>query len=735
MRTESNEITPELIAEHGLSDDEYERILAILGRAPNLLELGIFSVMWSEHCSYKSSRHWLRRLPTEAPWVICGPGENAGVVDLGDGMAAVFKIESHNHPSFIEPYQGAATGIGGILRDVFTMGARPVALLDSLRFGAPEHPRTRYLVDGVVAGIGGYGNCVGVPTVGGETTFHSGYNGNILVNAMCVGLAAKDQIFYARAAGPGNPVVYVGARTGRDGIHGATMASAEFSEAAEARRPTVQAGDPFTEKLLIEACLELMQTDAIVAIQDMGAAGLTSSSFEMAARGGVGIEMDLDRVRTRETGMTPYELMLSESQERMLLVLRQGAEATARAVFAKWDLACVTVGRVTDSGAVVLRWHGDEVAHVPVAPIGREVPLYERPYERRPAPVPIAARDVASPLGARAALKCLLGCPDLASRRWIFEQYDHIVMGDTVQRPGGDAAVVRIHGSDRGLALTTDCTPRYCAADPVQGGMQAVAEAWRNLCAVGARPLAITDCLNFGSPENPMVMGDFVGCIEGVAQACRALDFPVVSGNVSFYNETDGQAIWPTPTVGGLGLLDDLDGMATVAWRSEGLALVLIGETFGWLGCSLYLREVCGRQEGAPPPVDLATERRQGELVRALCEQGLVEACHDLSDGGLYVALAEMALASRIGADLELPGECESPTAWLFGEDQGRYLLAIAPDRLPVVEAAAGRAGVLARRVGTTGGVALTLAGGDAISLQELAEIHQSWLPSLMGTT
>ncbi len=666
MRTESNEITPELIAEHGLSDDEYERILAILGRAPNLLELGIFSVMWSEHCSYKSSRHWLRRLPTEAPWVICGPGENAGVVDIGDGMAAVFKIESHNHPSFIEPYQGAATGVGGILRDVFTMGARPVALLDSLRFGAPEHPRTRYLVDGVVAGIGGYGNCVGVPTVGGETTFHSVYNGNILVNAMCVGLVAKDQIFYARAAGPGNPVVYVGARTGRDGIHGATMASAEFSEAAEASRPTVQAGDPFTEKLLIEACLELMRTDAIVAIQDMGAAGLTSSSFEMAARGGVGIEMDLERVPTREAGMTPYELMLSESQERMLLVLRQGAEATARAVFAKWDLACVTVGRVTDSGAVVLRWHGDEVAHVPVAPIGREAPLYERAYERRPASVPIAARDVASPLDARAALMRLLGCPDLASRRWIFEQYDHMVMGDTVQLPGGDAAVVRIHGSDskgpgRGLALTTDCTPRYCAADPVRGGMQAVAEAWRNLCAVGARPLAITDCLNFGSPENPQVMGDFVGCIEGMAQACRALDFPVVSGNVSFYNETDGQAIWPTPTIGGLGLLADLDRMATIAWRSEGLALVLIGETFGWLGCSLYLREVCGRQEGAPPPVDLATERRHGELVRALCEQGHIEACHDLSDGGLYVALAEMALASGIGADLELPADCESP--------------------------------------------------------------------------
>jgi phosphoribosylformylglycinamidine synthase subunit PurL len=734
MRAESDRITPELVAEHGLSEAEYQRILEILGRAPNLLELGIFSVMWSEHCSYKSSRHWLKQLPTEAPWVICGPGENAGVVDLGDGMAAVFKIESHNHPSFIEPYQGAATGVGGILRDVFTMGARPVALLDSLRFGAPEHARTRYLVDGVVAGIGGYGNCVGVPTVGGETTFHAVYNGNVLVNAMCVGLVAKDQIFYAKASGPGNPVVYVGAKTGRDGIHGATMASAEFSEAAEARRPTVQAGDPFTEKLLLEACLELMRTDAIVAIQDMGAAGLTSSSFEMAARGGVGIEMDLDRVPTREAGMTPYELMLSESQERMLLVLRQGAEGTARAVFGKWGLECVTVGRVTNTGAMVLRWREQEVARVPIAPMGREAPLYERAYVRRQAPVPIAARDVSGPLDHQAALRRLLGCPDLASRRWIYQQYDHMVMGDTVQRPGGDAAVVRIHGTDRGLALTTDCTPRYCAADPLRGGRQAVAEAWRNLCAVGARPLAVTDCLNFGSPENPEVMGQFVGCIEGMAEACLALDFPVVSGNVSFYNETDGQAIWPTPTIGGLGLIADLDRMATIAWDSEGLALLLIGESFGWLGSSLYLREVCGREEGAPPPVDLPTERRNGELVRRLCEDGLIEACHDLSDGGLYVALAEMALASEIGADLQLPKDCDDGAGWLFGEDQGRYLVAVAPERVAAVTACAGEAGVLARQIGTTGGAALTLDGANAISMSELAKIHRTWLPSLMGT-
>jgi phosphoribosylformylglycinamidine synthase II len=723
--------TAELIAEHGLSEAEYARIVDILGRAPNLVELGIFSVMWSEHCSYKSSKHWLRQLPTEAPWVICGPGENAGVVDLGDGMAAVFKIESHNHPSFIEPYQGAATGVGGILRDVFTMGARPVAILNSLRFGSPDHPKTRHLVDGVVAGIAGYGNCIGVPTVGGEATFHGAYDGNILVNAMCVGLARSDQIFYARAAGAGNPVVYVGARTGRDGIHGATMASAEFSEAAEARRPTVQVGDPFTEKLLLEACLELMQQDAIVAIQDMGAAGLTSSSFEMAARGQTGIEMDLDRVPTRETGMSPYEILLSESQERMLLVLREGAEASARAVFEKWDLDCVTVGRVTDSGAMVIRFAGEEVARVPIAPVSGGSPVYERPQVRTPVPPPVIARDVNPPLGHREALLRLLGSPDLSSRRWIWEQYDHMVMGDTVQRPGGDAAVVRIHGSQRGLALTTDCTPRYCLADPEAGGRQAVAEAWRNLTAVGARPLAVTDCLNFGSPENPVVMGQFTGCLEGMAEACRALDFPIVSGNVSFYNETDGQAILPTPVIGGLGLIEDLGRIVSPTWRA-GLALILIGETFGWLGASLFLREVCGREEGAPPPVDLATERRNGELVRSWIEAGRIEACHDLSDGGLAVALAEMVLASGIGADLEMPADADP--GWLFGEDQGRYLLAVAGTRLDALLADAARHGVLARRVGTTGGGALTLGGRDAICLRELARVHEGWLPAFMGS-
>jgi phosphoribosylformylglycinamidine synthase subunit PurL len=729
-----DELDPRVVAEHGLSAEEYARVVAILGREPNLVELGIFSVMWSEHCSYKSSRRWLKLFPTEGPQVICGPGENAGVVDIGGGLAAVFKMESHNHPSFIEPYQGAATGVGGILRDVFTMGARPVALLNALRFGAPDHPRTRHLVSGVVAGIGGYGNCFGVPTVGGETTFHRGYNGNILVNAMAVGIAPQERVFYARAAGVGNPVVYVGAKTGRDGIHGATMASAEFSEEAEARRPTVQVGDPFTEKLLLEACQELMAGDAIVAIQDMGAAGLTSSSFEMAARGGVGIEMDLDRVPLRERGMTPYEILLSESQERMLLVLREGAEGRARAIFDKWGLDFATVGRVTDSGAMVVRFGGEVVARVPIAPVAGSSPVYERPWAPPPAPVPVVAADVDSPLAPAEALRRLLACPDLAAKRWIFEQYDSQVLADTVLGPAAaDAAVVRIHGTDRALALTTDCTPRYCRADPFAGGKQAVAEAFRNLCAVGARPLAITDCLNFGSPENPLIMGQFKGCIEGMAAACKALDFPVVSGNVSFYNETDGRAIPPTPTVGGLGLIDDLDRIAGLAWPAEGLVLVLLGESFGWLGASLFLREVCGREEGAPPPVDLAIERRNGELVRDLIGRGLVAACHDLSDGGLLVAAAEMALASGIGAELDVPPAVDSALGWLFGEDQGRYLLAVAPEGVePLLQHARG-AGVLARAVGGTGGVALTLGGGDAICLGDLAAIHDGSLPALMA--
>ncbi len=723
----SSNISPEVVREHGLTPEEFERAVAIMGRTPNLTELGIFSVMWSEHCSYKSSKKWLRRLPTTGPRVICGPGENAGVIDIGDGDAAVFKIESHNHPSFIEPYQGAATGVGGILRDVFTMGARPIANLNALRFGDPKHPKTRHLVAGVVAGIGGYGNCVGVPTVGGECNFHPTYNGNILVNAMTVGIARADRIFYSKAAGPGNSVIYVGAKTGRDGIHGATMASAEFNADAEEKRPTVQVGDPFTEKLLIEACLELMAEDAIVAIQDMGAAGLTSSSVEMSGKGGLGIELDLDKVPTRETGMTPYEIMLSESQERMLMILKPGSEDMAERIFRKWELDFAKIGRVTETGRLVLRMGGAVVADMPVGPLVTEAPLYDRPWTPAPAPREIAAGTVAAKLGVIESLQKLLGTPDLCSKRWIWKQYDHLVMGNTVQRPGGDAAVVRLEGSRKGLALVVDCTPRYCTADPKRGGAQAVAETWRNLTAVGATPLAITDNMNFGNPERPEIMGQFVGCVEGMREACLALDYPVVSGNVSLYNETNGAGILPTPVIGGVGLLADVGKSVSLGLTRAGESLVVIGQTKGHLGASLYLREIGGSEAGAPPPVDLAAELRNGDFVRAEIEAGRVSACHDISDGGLLVAVAEMAMAGTVGATVT--GIRDHAAA--FGEDQARYILAVAdwPDLLARAKAA----GVPATLLGTTGGDALTVEGHGAISTAELRLTHEAWLPNYMA--
>ncbi len=726
-------VTPEIVAEHGLTADEYALIERIMDRAPNITELGIFSVMWSEHCSYKSSKRWLRELPTEAPWVICGPGENAGVIDIGDGQAAVFKMESHNHPSFIEPYQGAATGVGGILRDVFTMGARPVANMNALRFGATDHAKTRHLVAGVVAGIGGYGNCIGVPTVGGETNFDPAYNGNILVNAMTVGIADADRIFYSAAAGPGNAVVYVGAKTGRDGIHGATMASAEFDDDTEAKRPTVQVGDPFTEKLLLEACLELMATDAIVAIQDMGAAGLTSSSVEMSSKGGVGVELDLDAVPVREAGMTPYEIMLSESQERMLMVIRPEREDMARAVFEKWELDFSVIGRITESGRLVLRMAGETVADIEVAPLVENAPEYDRPWTPAPPPAEMASpASAAGDMAPTEVLARLMATPDLASRRWIWEQYDHMVMGDTVARPGGDAAIVRVHGTRKGLAITTDCTPRYCEVDPVEGGRQAVAEAWRNLTAVGARPLAVTDNMNFGNPEKPEIMGQFAGCIQGMAEACRVLDFPVVSGNVSLYNETDGRAIRPAPVIGGVGLIDDIANAASLAFEAGDQAIVVIGETRGHVAMSLYMREFAGADAGAPPPVDLAAERRNGDFVRARMADGLVSACHDVSDGGLLVAVAEMALAGDVGADIAVPDGERQPLDWLFGEDQGRYVIQTA-DAEAVLEAASG-AGIPAIVIGGTGGTSLTVAGQDPISVSTLREAHEGWLPAYMAT-
>ena len=724
-------ITPEIVAEHGLTEDEYGRVLAIMDRAPNIVELGIFSVMWSEHCSYKSSRRWLRELPTEAPWVICGPGENAGVIDIGDGQAAIFKMESHNHPSFIEPYQGAATGVGGILRDVFTMGARPVANLNALRFGHPNDERTRHLVSGVVAGIGGYGNCVGVPTVGGECNFHHAYDGNILVNAMTVGIADTDRIFYSAAAGIGNAVVYVGSKTGRDGIHGATMASAVFDDDPDEKRPTVQVGDPFTEKLLIEACLELMATESIVAIQDMGAAGLTSSSVEMSSKGNVGIELHMDQVPVREDAMTPYEIMLSESQERMLMVLKPGCEAAAQAIFAKWELDFAIIGRVTDTDRLVLRDHGAVVADIPVPPLVSEAPIYDRPRSVPPRPLALPATSAADEVAVGDALLRLIGSPDLCSRRWIWEQYDHMVMGDTVQRPGGDAAIVRVHDTNKALAITTDCTPRYCFADPVEGGRQVVAEAWRNITATGARPLAVTDNLNFGNPERPEIMAQLVGCIEGIAEACHALDFPVVSGNVSLYNETNGKAILPTPAIGAVGLIDDLDTMVGLGFTAEGRAIVVVGETKGHIGASLWLRELGGAEAGSPPPVDLAAERRHGDLVRRLIGDGIISACHDISDGGLLIAAAEMALAGNMGATIAIPTDAPNRTRWLFGEDQARYLVETAAPDTILRQAEA--AGVPASLLGKTGRMALTVTGEAPISLNELRDTHEGWFPRYMA--
>jgi phosphoribosylformylglycinamidine synthase subunit PurL len=768
------DITPQIVADHGLSAEEYDRVLHAMGREPNLTELGIFSVMWSEHCSYKSSRIHLKKLPTEAPWVICGPGENAGVIDIGPGpdgkgQAAIFKMESHNHPSYIEPYQGAATGVGGILRDVFTMGARPVANLNALRFGRPDHPKMRHLISGVVAGIGGYGNCVGVPTVGGEVNFHPAYDGNILVNAMTVGIADTDKIFYSAATGVGNPIVYVGSKTGRDGIHGATMASADFGEDAEEKRPTVQVGDPFTEKLLIEACLELMATDAIVAIQDMGAAGLTSSSVEMASKGGCGIRLNMNAVPQREEGMTPYEMMLSESQERMLMVLKPGKEAMAEAIFKKWELDFAVIGQVMepgpDGGHMVLEWNGAVVADIPLGPLADDAPQYDRPAMSRDAykawaqVKPLNPASIPESTDIAADLLKLMASPDIASRRWIWEQYDQKVGGDTVQPPGGDAAIVRVHGTDKALAITTDCTPRYCYADPYEGGKQAVAEAYRNISATGATPLAITNCLNFANPQRPEIMAQIVGCLEGMADACRALDFPIVSGNVSLYNESKatggGSAILPTPAIGGVGLIQDWRkavGIGSSNWHNH-LILIFSNMSDLHLGQSLWLREVHGIEAGEPPAVDLELERRHGAFVRQLIAEGMVSAVHDISDGGLLVAAAEMALSGNL--DLELSVESSpyftdtssSFLAKLFGEAQGRYLVT-ANDPTPIVEAAH-KVGVQCVPIGVLRdiyadpsvtpeddepGISLEdFETGGYVSLANLSAAHEGFFPKLMN--
>jgi phosphoribosylformylglycinamidine synthase II len=732
-------ITPELVQSHGINESEYKLIEQILGRAPNYTELGIFSVMWSEHCSYKSSRVHLRNFPTSGPRVVQGPGENAGVIDIGDGWVAAFKMESHNHPSYIEPYQGAATGVGGILRDIFTMGARPIACLDSLRFGALDAPKMKYLVDGVVRGIAGYGNCIGIPTIGGETSFHRSYNGNILVNVFALGVTKREKIFKGTATGVGNPVIYVGSKTGRDGIHGATMASAEFDEVSEEKRPTVQVGDPFTEKLLLEACLEIMDTDAIVGIQDMGAAGLTSSSFEMAGRAGTGVMLHLDRVPLRESGMTPYEIMLSESQERMLIVAKRGREDDVIRIFNKWDLNAAVIGEVTDDGFVQIFWHTQQVAKIPVEPISTEAPVYNRPMER-----PKYLDRVASSVSRKRvedadltdSLLRLIASPNLCSKHWIWEQYDTTVRTNTIAKPEQrDAAIVRIKGTGRALAMTSDVNPMYCYLDPYEGGKQAVAEAARNLAASGARPVAITDCLNFGSPERADIMWQFAECIRGITDACKALDTPVVSGNVSFYNETEGNAIFPTPTVGMVGLLAEGSG-CELTFPDAGLDVILLGETRDELGGSEWQQMFVPDALSAPPRVDLDEERALIELLLSL--DGNIRSAHDLANGGLALALVESSMAG-IGCHIDLHDHADDldAVALLFSESQARAIVSCAPEHRDEILRRAKNAGVAAMRIGHTVAGAFLIQRGGAVLVRsttpEMARIWRSAFGLLLG--
>jgi len=735
MTSASDVVTFENAATMGLSLDEWELINQRLGRTPNLCELGIFSAMWSEHCSYKSSKKWLKTLPIDGPQVIEGPGENAGAVDIGDGLAAIFKIESHNHPSFIEPYQGAATGVGGILRDVFTMGARPVALLNALRFGAAEHEKTRHLVGGVVSGIGGYGNCIGIPTVGGEVNFDKSYNGNILVNAMAVGLANSDRIFRSAATGPGNPLIYVGAKTGRDGIHGATMASAEFSDETESKRPTVQVGDPFTGKLLMEACLELMASDSVLSIQDMGAAGLTSSSVEMASKGGLGMEIDLDLVPAREENMSAYELMLSESQERMLMVLKPDATETARAIFNKWDLDFVPIGRVTETGRLILLKDGGTACDIPIGPLVDYAPEYNRPHGDAPVRKQLASSDITNDAPISHMLKTMLGHVDLASRRWIYEQYDSQVMADTIAGPGGDAALVRVHGSKRGLAMSTDCTPRYVEADPKMGGAQAVAEAYRNLSAIGATPLAITNNLNFGNPEKPEIMTQLVESVLGMGDAARQLDTPVVSGNVSLYNETDGKAIQPCPVIGMVGVIENVDDAVGNCFVAADQDIFVIGQSDkaddGWLGASIYQQHHGDDGIYAPPPLDLVAEQKTSSFVRQQILGGGINAAHDIADGGLAVAIAEMAMRSGFGAEIAVP-KTGNLHGWAFGEDQARFVVTTADSQALI--AAAKEAGIDITKLGMVSDQGeLKFGDNDTISIADLNAVFEGCIPALMA--
>ena len=715
-----------LVENHGLKLDEFEKIVEGLGREPNLTELGIFSAMWNEHCSYKSSKFWLKKLPTSGERVVQGPGENAGVIDIDDGDVAVFKMESHNHPSFLEPYQGAATGVGGILRDVFTMGARPVANLNALRFGEPNHPKTKHLLSGVVSGIGGYGNCIGVPTVGGEVNFHPSYNGNILVNAMTVGIAKKDKIFYSAAAGIGNPVVYVGSKTGRDGIHGATMASAEFDEDSEDKKPTVQVGDPFTEKLLLEACLELMKEEAIIAIQDMGAAGLTSSSIEMASKGDVGLEIDLSKVPMRAQNMSAYELMLSESQERMLMVLDPLKEEMARDIFKKWDLEFEVIGKVTDTKRLILMMNGKEEASIPINILVEDAPEYQRDYiVEEPSPIKEYKPEDFDQNNILNDLNTMIMHPDLSSRKWIWEQYDHMVMADTVVRPGSDAAVVRVHGTNKGLAMSTDCSPVYCKHNPYEGGKHAVVETWRNIIASGALPIAITDCMNFGNPEKPEIMGQFVECIRGMGDACSKLNYPVVSGNVSLYNETNGEGIYPTPAIGGVGLIKDLSNVKTLSLKEDGNFLCVVGKTANHLGTSKYISIIQSKEEGGTPEINLDTELRNGNFVMDAINQKLIASAHDIGEGGILVAISEMCMSGNLGITIEI--ETDFPHGYFFAEDQSRYLLEVSPNNYDECQKLANNNDVHFEKIG--------IVGGDKISIKNIGDEQVSVLKRSFETS
>ena len=714
-----------LVESHGLKHDEFDLIVQGLGREPNLTELGIFSAMWNEHCSYKSSKFWLKKLPTTGDRVVQGPGENAGVIDIDDGDVAVFKMESHNHPSYIEPYQGAATGVGGILRDIFTMGARPVANLNALRFGEPTHPKTRHLLTGVVEGIGGYGNCIGIPTVGGEVNFHPSYNGNILVNAMTVGIAKKEKIFYSAAAGIGNPVVYVGSKTGRDGIHGATMASAEFDDDSEDKKPTVQVGDPFTEKLLLEACLELMKEEAIIAIQDMGAAGLTSSSIEMASKGNVGLEIDLTKVPMRASNMTAYELMLSESQERMLMVLEPGKESMARNIFKKWDLEFEVIGTVTDTKNLVLNMHGKEEACIPINILVEDAPEYQRDYTvREPTTEYQIDPSTLKPETIIDDLIKMVSHPNLCSRRWIWEQYDHMVMADTLVRPGSDAAVVRVHGTNKAIAVSTDCSPTYCKHNSFEGGKHAVVETWRNLIASGALPIAITDCMNFGNPEKPEIMGEFVECVRGMTEACTALDYPVVSGNVSLYNETNGEGIYPTPAIGGVGLIKDIAKTKTIAFKQSDSLVFVIGETKGHLGNSQFLSIIQNKELGSTPIINLDNELKNGKFTLELINQDLALSIHDIGEGGLLIAAAEMSLSSNIGISINSERKNHE---YFFGEDQSRYLIEIDKKNEEALNKLAREHNVKVECIGHTAEENIEIKDIGKISIHELKTSHEDW--------